>query len=50
LNWTSGLARYFGYIIENFYSQKNVEGLKKYPKYEDTFSTEPFMQSVFGKE
>lgn len=43
LNWTSGLARFIGYIIEKYYEQtKNPKG---YPKYKDTFSTEPFMCS-----
>lgn len=39
-NWTSGLARQFGYVIENYYKQ-----VKKpdYPKYEEIFSTDPFM-------
>lgn len=41
LNWTSGLARYIGYIIEKYYKQ--VENPKGYPKYKETFSTSPFM-------
>lgn len=45
LNWTSGLARFLGYIIERFYDQKNLKDLKKYPKYKNTFSTKPFMCS-----
>lgn len=45
LNWTSGLVRFLGYIIERFYNQKNLEDFKKYPKYKDTFSTKPFMCS-----
>ena len=40
LNWTSGLVRQIGYVIERYYKQ-----IKKpdYPKYKDIFSTKPFM-------
>jgi len=40
LNWTSGLARQIGYLIEKYYKQ-----IKKpdYPKYKEIFSTRPFM-------
>ena len=39
--WTSGLARYIGYIIEKYYKQ--VKNPRDYPKYKETFSTDPFM-------
>lgn len=40
LNWTSGLVRQIGYIIELYYKQ-----VKKpdYPQYKKIFSTPPFM-------
>jgi len=40
LNWTSGLARQLGYIIEKYYTQKKKPD---YPKYDEVFSTKPFM-------
>lgn len=38
--WTSGLARQIGYIIEKYYKQTKKPG---YPKYNEVFSTKPFM-------
>ena len=40
LNWTSGLARQIGYIIELYYKQTKKPD---YPKYKKIFSTSPFM-------
>lgn len=40
LNWTSGLARQFGYVIEKYYKQSSKP---TYPKYKEIFSTDPFM-------
>jgi len=40
LNWTSGLARQTGYIIEKYYRQTKKPD---YPKYDEIFSTKPFM-------
>lgn len=47
LNWTSGLARQIGYITEKYYRQ-----IKRpdYPKYNEIFSTKPFMCSNCLKE
>lgn len=38
--WTSGLARQIGYIVENYYRQTKRPD---YPKYNEIFSTKPFM-------
>lgn len=38
--WTSGLARQIGYIIEKYYKQTKKPG---YPKYDEIFTTKPFM-------
>jgi len=48
LNWTSGLVRCLGYIIERYYKQ--TEKPKNYPKYKDTFGSSPFMCSNCLKE
>jgi len=40
LNWTSGLARQIGYLIEKYYKQIRKPDC---PKYEEIFSTKPFM-------
>jgi len=47
-NWTSGLVRHLGYIIERYYKQ--VEKPKDYPKYKETFNSSPFMCSNCLKE
>lgn len=38
--WTSGLARQIGYIVERYYRQTKKPD---YPKYDEIFSTSPFM-------
>lgn len=48
LNWTSGLARCLGYIIERYYRQ--IEKPKDSLKYKETFSSNPFMCSNCLKE
>lgn len=40
-NWTSGLARHIGYIIERYYKQ--IKEPKDHPKYKEVYSTKPFM-------
>lgn len=40
-NWTSGLARHIGYIIEKYYRQ--CKSPSDYPKYREVYSTRPFM-------
>lgn len=46
--WTSGLARHIGYIIENYYKQ--VKKPTDWPKYKKTYSTPPFMCWNCAKE
>lgn len=38
--WTSGLARQIGYIVERYYRQTKKPD---YPTYDEIFSTDPFM-------
>jgi len=41
LNWTSGLARNIGLIIEQYYKQ--IKNPNDHPKYKKNYSTHPFM-------
>lgn len=46
-NWTSGLARQIGYVIEKYYKQTCKPD---YPKYKEIFSTKPFMCTDCSKD